>query len=241
MNISSKQSALSTPQINAVWRAWAVFGAVGVALLWYLMPWVIGRGAGMTFGAYDLAEWASLSPAAPPSTVPFMTGALPTLLLRLPLLLLAWLIALDAAGSPRLANGAGLAWWLKGAAVMVLAVAALPPLEFLRVDPNNANYGQQLRLAVLALVGGGGWMLLGRLLTPRWAVWAHATTWGARWGVALLAALCAASALWGMTLLPPLFALFNIAWQSGAGGILFALWMAAMATVWGGNRLPPTR
>ncbi|MCU0513679.1 MAG: hypothetical protein MUE40_14060 [Anaerolineae bacterium] len=56
---------------------------VPAALLAYLLPWVVNPGAALTPGAYDLAEWVSLTPMARGQSPVLLTP----LLLRLPLLI----------------------------------------------------------------------------------------------------------------------------------------------------------
>ena len=51
-----------------------------VSLIAYILPWVNTRATGLTLGAYDLAEWASLHPAS--------IQLLPSLLIRLQLVII---------------------------------------------------------------------------------------------------------------------------------------------------------
>ncbi len=110
-------------------------------LVGLLLPWLLAPNATMTINAYDLAEWASLHPA--------QRGTDPPLLV--PLLLRAQLAILCA-----LAGVAAQCKLEKRAAALVivaLAVAQLPPLEFVN-DIGNLNYRQQFGLALASLVLG---------------------------------------------------------------------------------------
>jgi hypothetical protein len=117
-----------------------VIRAVLIALMvaFYALPWVVNPGASLTASAYDLAEWTSLHPAVRGAPLPLLTP----FALRLPLALIAPLIAFGD-GRRRLR--------LLGVVVIVLAL--LPPPEFL-TQTSDANFRQQLALALLAGIGG---------------------------------------------------------------------------------------
>lgn len=115
---------------------------IGVLLVAYTLPWVINPGNGLTVHAYDLAEWTSLSPAV--RAQPLLSTAL---FLRLPLTLLTLLIALSAPQSRF-----SVTWLFHALGCLLLAIAQLPPLEFV-MQPNDPNYQQQFALASLSLVG----------------------------------------------------------------------------------------
>lgn len=115
-----------------------------VPLIGYALPWVIGAGAALTMGGYDLAEWTTLIPASSAQTPPLMTA----LLLRQPLAVLGVTCAALAARAPSFASR--LLW---GSGWVALAAALLPPFELLD-DPGNPNYRQQLGLALLTLMLG---------------------------------------------------------------------------------------
>lgn len=130
-----------------------VLAAAGLAAC--ALPWVSNPGAGLTLGAYDLAEWISLAPDLTTS-----------LLLRLQLLWLALLLALHTP-HPRLTPG----WWLNAIALLLLAGAQLPPLEFFTQDRGNPNYQQQFLLACVTLVlAASVWVRLPRRLPAAAAV-----------------------------------------------------------------------
>ncbi len=117
-----------------------------------LLPWLLAPNAGMTLNAYDLAEWASLHPAQRVSNPPLLVP----LLLRGQLLILCALAGL-VARSLREKRAAALV-------IVVLAVAQLPPIEFVK-DIGNLNYRQQAGLALASLLLG---MTALRWLAIRW-------------------------------------------------------------------------
>jgi hypothetical protein len=115
-----------------------------LALLACALPWVSNPGAGLSLNPVDLAEWTSLHPAIQAQSPPLLT----TLLLRTPLLVVAALIGLSVGRAAR---------WPAALAIAALAVAQLPPFEFVR-DFESANYRQQALMAALTLAGG--WLAL---------------------------------------------------------------------------------
>ncbi len=136
---------LPLPPIGIFW-AWIV-----LLLLTYSLPWLINPGNGLTVNAYDLAEWTSLSPVV--RTQPLLYTSL---FLRLPLMLITWLIAL-VTPQPRFS----IVWLCHTALCLSLVIAQMPPLEFL-MQPNDPNYQQQFGLASLSLfgvfLGLSGWL-----------------------------------------------------------------------------------
>lgn len=122
--------------------ALVVLGLIA-ALVCYLLPWVVNPGVQLTLGAYDLAEWASLHPAARAQ------GLITPLLLRLIPVLLVWILTLHA-GARRFSQ----LWWLAAGTLLLSAVALLPPIEFFTQFRDDANYQQQFMLAALAFIGG---------------------------------------------------------------------------------------
>jgi uncharacterized membrane protein len=110
-----------------------------LGLIAYSLPWVSAPSASLTLGAYDLAEWASLHPAARTAS-PVL---LPPLLLRLGLV---WLLLIAAYSTlPRS---------IKALVILIGSVALLPPLEFFVSDLADVNYRQQLALAIFTLIVG---------------------------------------------------------------------------------------
>ncbi len=110
-----------------------------LGLIAYTLPWVAAPSASLTLGAYDLAEWASLHPAARTAS----PALLPPLLLRLGLV---WLLLIAAYSALPLS--------LKAVVILIGSVALLPPLEFFVSDLADNNYRQQLALAVFTLMIG---------------------------------------------------------------------------------------
>jgi hypothetical protein len=108
------------------------------------IPWLGAGGAGLTFGAYDLAEWASLHPLAAASS----PSLLASLLLRMPLVILVWIVVINR---PTLLT---VGWWLAALLVIIVTLFSLPPVEFFTEALENPNYRQQFILATAALAGG---------------------------------------------------------------------------------------
>jgi hypothetical protein len=142
----------------------------------YLLPWVNSPGASLSFGAYDMAEWASLTPAVRTETPPLFTS----LLLRLPLACIAVLFAASVAHARRPAIV-----WLGVFLVVSLAALQLPAFAFLTTGRQDPNYQQQLFLALLTLVLG-----LAALFVQRQRWWMLTV-----WGVGMLGA---SASLWGL-------------------------------------------
>lgn len=188
------------------YRAWPFWLFILLALMAYVSPWVINPGAGLTVGAYDLAEWVSLSPAARAQSPALLT----TFLLRLPLMSLTLLIALNA---PR--SAFTYRRWLHTLAVLPLCVAQLPPPEFLS-QTDDINYRQQALLAggslILAIIGLSG--ALHRYRLPVMVAVAGVSA------VAVLAGLFQAQDILRQYKLPA---------ETGFGGILLALLFALLA------------
>ncbi len=122
----------------------------------YLLPWNVSAINALTLGAYDLAEWLSLHPATHPLRIP-------SLLLRVQLVLITWLFALHFTAQP--------AWrrWFWMLMILVLSIAQLPPLDFL-ARPNDPNQQQQFVLAALSLVGAFVWFWVAHRLQKRWII-----------------------------------------------------------------------
>lgn len=112
-----------------------------IAIMAYTLPWLVNPGIGLTFGAYDLAEWASLHPEVRDD------GLLTALLLRIPLLCLTILAAFNSAVV------FSVRWFLGFVLVGLLVITALPPFEFLTESRNDPNYQQQF---ILTMVAGFG-------------------------------------------------------------------------------------
>ena len=111
-----------------------------LAFAGYLLPWIIAPNAAMTLNAFDLAEWTSLHPIQQHQAMPPLIAPL---LLRAQLPIIAAIITL---------------WFSEGKArflallfVVLLAVAQVPPLEFLQ-NTADPNYRQQSALAIATII-----------------------------------------------------------------------------------------
>ncbi|MDZ4767508.1 MAG: hypothetical protein SGJ24_00130 [Chloroflexota bacterium] len=120
---------------NILTQRWLVF-AVALILVGYVTPWIVTASAGTTLNAYDLAEWTSLHPdvrARTPSL--FVTFCVRAMLLWSALMIAGMQVL-------RLYRIVG---------IVTLAVASLPPIEFLtRFD--DGNYLQQTAITIALLV-----------------------------------------------------------------------------------------
>ncbi len=187
---------------NGLWL-WLLVAAL---LLAYLSPLVVGPGAALSFGGYDLAEWASLPPDVRTQNPPLVTS----FLLRVPLTLLTLFIAF-AAPYRRFTAG----WLLTGVVVLALVAAQLPPLEYFSVARNDPNYAQQAALAVISLVGAA----LPLMTQPR--------AWRSLLG-ALFAALGAVTVVAGVLSAQALLAAYQIeAVASAAASMTVTLFVVA--------------
>ena len=112
-----------------------------LGLLGYVSPWAVAPSASMTLNAFDLAEWTSLHPAQRHTEPPLLAP----LLLRAQLVILTLIFALTASRR---------AWrWISALTVLLLALAQLPPFEYV-YDIANLNYRQQFGLALFSLIAG---------------------------------------------------------------------------------------
>lgn len=160
----------------------------------YLLPWVTNRPSGLVLGAYDLAEWASLHPAAY-ATIPTL---LPSLLLRIHLTYIVLL------GITYLPMHLAIPWLIS------LCIAQAPPLEFFS-QLSNVNYQQQIALAVIsALVG------VFLLLSPRKSV-------VYRWVRLFIALTGVLGVVWGYQLAYQLIEPFKLDTHIGFGPIFISL------------------
>lgn len=141
---------LPTTRTNYSLLLWAL---VLLILAAYSAPWIVSSSAALSFGAYDLAEWASLPPGVRSATPPLVASFLLRLVLTLTSLWLAF-----AAPYRRISVG----WFVAAMGVLALTAAQLPPLEFFTVARTDPNYGQQATLALISLVGGFVGLLLPR-------------------------------------------------------------------------------
>lgn len=109
-----------------------------LGLLGYVSPWAVTGSAPMTLNAFDLAEWTSLHPAQRHTEPPLLAP----LLLRAQLVILTLTFAVTASRR-----------WISAVAVVLLALAQLPPFEYV-YDIANLNYRQQFGLALFSLIAG---------------------------------------------------------------------------------------
>ncbi len=116
------------------------------ALIACYLPWINHPAAALSFNAYDLAEWTSLSPAVRSGSLPLLAP----FLLRAVFGGLALLFGLRALRSDGI-------WARLGYALLalILALTLLPPFEFFRGAGDDPNYRQQ------ALITLGTFFLLG--------------------------------------------------------------------------------
>lgn len=121
--------------------SWLMLALILVGIFGYAQPWIVAPSGAMTLNAFDLAEWASLTPAQRGASPPLVAP----LLLRLQPVILSSLLGLIAAGRKGMA--------LSALAICMLAAAQLPPFEFV-YDINNLNYRQQFFLATGSLAAG---------------------------------------------------------------------------------------
>ncbi len=157
------------------------------------LPWMTHSSVALTVNAYDLAEWVSIDPAVRADSL-----LLTPLLLRLPLVCIAWYIALSGRS------------WLRIGAIGLLAAALLPPLEFLGSASNDPNYRQQFALALLTLMTG---LVLFTSTPPR-----HRAALSA-----VILSIGLASGVLGLARALPLLSSFDMHVMPGAGAIAFSL------------------
>lgn len=210
MNSSPHSKTLPPGYIRLGWML------ILLALVAYALPWLVAPSSSLSPGAYDLAEWLSLHPAARYGQPPLV----PSLLLRLPLACLALMIAVAPMG---------LVWWIRGFVVLVLGAALLPPIEFFTLYWNDPNYQQQFGLALFALIGGG--------IGP--------SRYLSRWQLPLaagLAGIATVASLIGFNQSLTLFQELNQVTTAGGGIVLFALTNALLCIgmLWIGLRQTKT-
>jgi hypothetical protein len=168
-------------------------GLLLLGCITYNLPWLINPSNGLSFGAYDLAEWMSLHPTVRSGNPTLLT----TLLLRLPLAHLGLIVSIGF-----LRERLGFAITV----IMLTAIALLPPLEFFTQFRDDPNYQQQFFMALVTVAIG----IAGMILNP-----GHLT----KTLVILLTIFGAMSSgaglLYGYTLLEQ----FKLPTQFGLGGI----------------------
>ena len=121
-------------------RAASSLWPLALGLLACLLPWMESAGNTLTLNLWDLAEWCSINPQSRDAAIPL--GA--SLGLRsLPLFLLALSVWRDQVPAR-----------LRMALALLVAVAVLPPPEFLLSDAGDPNYRQQLATGLAAALCG---------------------------------------------------------------------------------------
>lgn len=115
------------------------WGLFALAIIAYLLPWTVNTGNSLTMGAYDFAEWLSKRPFD-------NTSYYTIFLLRGQLVLLTWFIMLGIE-RPYLT----IHWWGHLIVGIILVIAQLPPVEFIR-NTADINQMQQAILTGLALI-----------------------------------------------------------------------------------------
>jgi hypothetical protein len=118
-----------------VWLIWAM------ALIAYILPWVNSHSSALAFNGYDLAEWSRLHPALEHAFDPLAIA----LLLRLPLICLAW-IAVCLIPNRR--------WWIALGIIVIFSIALQPPIEFYTRFRDDPNYQQLASLSILTFIAG---------------------------------------------------------------------------------------
>jgi len=164
-----------------------------IALVAYTLPWLTNPG--LSFSAYDLAEWVSLHPAVRESALPFLTS----LLLRLPLACLGIIIATTIPPKN---------FGLRLIVVFLISIALLPPLEFFTRYQDDPNYRQQLVLALTTFFTGVH------------SIWSQERKLFKSLTV-LIVLIGALSGLTGLIQGYSLMRQFNVPVQIGIGGIIF--------------------
>lgn len=185
---------------------WIIF--IGLTLIAYTLPWVAGGGASLTFGAFDLAEWASLHPATRAMSPMLFTS----FLLRFPLVCLAWVVAFNSPSNPFKSG----IWWFYSVLCLILIAFSTPPFEFLTTNRDDINYLQQAGLTLAGFIGCG--IGLSGILKQYHHYIAI--------GIAIIGAI---SSVWGMILGYSLLADFQINVSVGIGIMGCAMMYISMA------------
>ncbi len=175
-----------------------------IAFVACYMPWLWHSAAALSPGALDLAEWASLIPAMRNGPV----ALLPSFLLRSCVGLLAAAIWIGAISYPQ---GNRTRWIAYGMAIY-LAVALLPPADFLSGSHEDPNYRQQFGIAAALVAGMAGTFFFRAPLRKRVPAAIAA--------VSFVGAVCAVAGLLASTSLAEIF---GTPLTPGVGSILFAL------------------
>ncbi len=186
-------------------------------LIAYNLPWLTSPSTGLTFGAFDLAEWISLHP----NIVNMSPALLPTLLLRLIPVYLVILITIQISSKDLFSKR----WWIVALFTIALAIALFPPLEILTGDSGNINYRQMMVVSVSTLVAG----IVG--LSGKVYAWRG-------WISIMLSILGIVSSVLGFTSSLELYAQFYLPRNLGIGLILsiMGFFMMLVVSIWNQKR-----
>jgi len=132
---------------------WVALGLLLIAWIGCYFPWTTTTGTAFSVNLFDLAEWTSLDPAVRGENPPFLA----TFLLRGTV----GLIVLSLAIRTSHLSNRKVRWGLWIVALLV-GVGLLPPLDFFRGAFDDPNYRQQFLIALVAVVGVGAAVFIGR-------------------------------------------------------------------------------
>lgn len=133
-------------------------GLILTALIGFFLPWTSHISAGLTANAYDLAEWAGLSPLTKMSTPQMITP----LFVRLVLVGIGVLIAFEALRSRSVLARRAL---LIGA--LLVAFTLQPPLGFFTSAREDVNYRQLFALSMATFAAIGAVLIIARVKAVR--------------------------------------------------------------------------
>ncbi len=111
-----------------------------IALLAYILPWIMNRSLTLSLGAYDFAELLAKRQFDNSSYTTVMA-------LRGHLLFFTLLIAIGA-NRPYFT----ISWWMRLIVCLLLVIAQLPPLTFIN-NLSDVNQQQQAILSLISLIG----------------------------------------------------------------------------------------
>ena len=189
---------MNNPKLTAALLVLAVIG--------YSLPWINGGSASLQPGALDFAEWLSLLPAVR-INLPLL---LPALFLRIALVMLGVLVALNIARTTWM--------WLKLLQIVILGgifMALLPPIAFFAGQFDDTNYQQQ------AILWVGYCVLMLSIFFTRKRIPSQVL-------ISVVSVLAVVFGAWGAIWGWQLLSAYQITLQIGLGGVIFS---AALLTV----------
>jgi hypothetical protein len=172
----------------------------------YMMVWISTPLAGLSFNAYDLADWVVIYPPTPNRPDSFLLA----IGLRLLPILLIWLgcFYIQGIGGIRYILGMGL--------IGILMLSVAPPPELL-TDRHNPDHIQRLQLFIVMLVGSG--IILSGFITPF-----------KKWFFLILGIIGVSSSIWSILQIQTLFIDNSMPVSIGFSAFLFpVLLLASMA------------